>query len=150
MNKGGLTLLEILISVAVLVLIVSVITSIFLSFDKHQALERDVSKVISTLEKAKALTLFSREASQYGVHIEASQITLFKGSTYQVGASDNRLTGLHSKVSISGYTLNGGGDDIVFDRLTGETSQDGTITLMSKIDSSQTKTITIEKTGLVR
>jgi prepilin-type N-terminal cleavage/methylation domain-containing protein len=146
----GFTLIEILIAITVMISLVAIVSNIFLSFDRHQALDRDTAKVISVLEKARQLTLFSKEASQYGVRLETSQIILFKGDMYQAGASNNSLTKLHSKVSISAYNLNGGGDDVVFERLTGETDQDGSITLQSTQDLTKTKTINIEKTGLIR
>ena len=150
MFQKGFTLIEIIISIAVIVVLAAVVTNVFLSFDRYQALEKDTAKVASVIERARQLTLFSKHASQYGVHIETSQVTLFKGSTYVVGAPENVLTKLHSKVIISSHSLTGGGDDIVFIRLTGDTDQDGSITFQNKSDASKTETITIEKTGLIK
>lgn len=150
MFRKGFSLTEVIVTIAITMLLVAVISSVFLSFDRYQALEGDTAKVTSVLERARQLTLFSKEASQYGVHLEASQVILFKGGTYSVGDQENVSTSLHSKVLISSYTLTGGGDDVVFDRLTGETSQDGSITLQSRIDTSKTKIINIEETGLIK
>ena len=82
------------------------------------------------------------------MHIGSTKITLFTGSVYSVGASTNQDFNLNSRDSIITISLTGGGSDVVFVRLSGETSQNGTITLSSSA-LSQTKTITVYKTGVV-
>jgi len=150
MKRKGFTLIEVLVAIAILAALVSAIFGAFLSFNRNQALQKDASKVVATLEEARQLTIFSKESSQYGVHFGTDEVVLFKGSTYSSSDPENTSTKLHSLVSVSATSLNGGGDEVIFQRLTGETSQDGTVTLVSSHDSSETKVITIEKTGLIQ
>jgi len=149
-SERGFTLMEIVIGVAVVVIISSIALTVLRSFDENQALSKERSNAVSLLEKARQLTLFSKDAFQYGVHFDTEEIVLFKGTSYSASDPENSLTRLHSKVLISGINLTGGGSDVVFKRLSGETSEDGTITLQNKLDSSKTEIITISKTGLVK
>jgi prepilin-type N-terminal cleavage/methylation domain-containing protein len=150
MKQKGFTLVEILIVIAVLIIISAVILNVFRSYDEKEALSQDTSKVVSVLERARQLTLFSRDSFQYGVHFDTDKIVLYKGAGYIPASLDNIETLLHSKVIISAVVLNGGGSEILFKRLSGETDQNGTITLQNKLDNSKTKIVTIDKTGLVK
>jgi len=149
-GERGFTLVEILISIAVLIVISFGIFRVFNSFDENQALQKDAAKVISVLEKARQQTLFSRDSSQYGVHFNINQVVLFKGDFYSSSDEDNVRTTLHSKVNISSKNLSGGGDEVVFERLSGETNQGGTITLQNRLDASKAIVVTIEGTGLIK
>ena len=148
-SGAGFTLIEIIIVIAILVVLSVVILNVFRTFDESKALSQEASNVISVLEKARQLTLFSKDFSQYGVHFDTDEITLFRGITYSSSDPNNSSTKLHSKVSIASVTLSGGGSDVIFKRLSGETDQDGTIVLQNKFDATDTINITIEKTGLI-
>jgi len=55
---------------------------------------------------------------------------------------------LNASDAVFNITLAGGGSDVIFNRLTGETSQNGVITLSSP-STAQIKTVTVYKTGVV-
>jgi prepilin-type N-terminal cleavage/methylation domain-containing protein len=150
MNQKGFTLIEILIAIAILVLLTYVIIGAFFSFNRNQALDKDVSKVTLALEEARQFTLFSKESSQYGIHFDPTEVILFKGSTYSSGDPENVSTKLNSLINISTINLLGGGNEVIFERLTGETNQSGTITLEDNNTPPKIKTITIEGTGLIK
>lgn len=120
----------------------------FVAFRKNAALNKDTETVIETLRQARSETLSSQNASQYGVHISATKITVFTGSTYSPSDSTNRDFLLSPMDTIVTIDLVGGGSDVIFNRLTGETSQSGTVVISSPT-TSKTKTVTIYKTGLV-
>ena len=100
------------------------------------------------MREARGQTLSSENSSQYGVHFTSSKITLFTGSSYIVGTSTNQDFNLTSTDTILTITLTGGGNDIVFNRLTGETTQNGTVVVSSTL-ATTTRTVTIYKTGVV-
>ena len=75
-------------------------------------------------------------------------VVLFKGAGYSSGAQDNISLTLNEEVKISAIALTGGGSDVVFKKLTGATTQNGTVTLASIRDGTKTKVITIEATGI--
>ncbi len=136
----GFTLIEILISVAVVAIIVLIIVSGLSAFRRSADLNHAVDGVLAQLREAKRRTVESRDASRWGVHVESSRTTLFKGTTYSFGAADNEVFTLPSAVTASGLA------DVVFKRISGETDNAGMLTLTL---GSNTKVITIRSSGLI-
>jgi prepilin-type N-terminal cleavage/methylation domain-containing protein len=149
MKNKAFTLVEIIVVVSILSIMTGTIFAVFNSFDQEKALSMETSNIISILERARNLTLFSKDAYQYGVHFSSTTITLFKGGSYSASDQNNIITELHSKVFVSSINLNGGGSDVIFKKLSGETNQNGSITLGNSIDNSQISTINISNTGLI-
>lgn len=114
----GISLIEIIISVAILGILVATVLASFSGIRTTQVLESDRNLIVSTLTTAKLNTLASKGLKSYGVHIDTAnnQLVIFEGTTYDSAASTNQAVPLDSRVRISAYT---GGMDIVFDRLTG-------------------------------
>ncbi len=83
---------------------------------------------------------------QYGVHFTDSKVTLFAGSSYVPDDTNNRDFTVNASDSTLSVNLTGGGSDVIFQKLSGETVDDGTVTLSSTL---RTKTVTIYKTGLI-
>ncbi len=140
---------ETIIIVAVSIILFAIIVSAFSGFNKNQSLNSTSSEVVSVLNEARALTLASLDNKAYGVHFQSDKVILFKGSVFSSSDPDNKITTISSKISISNISLNGGGDDIIFQRLTGKTDQDGTITLSLVSDPSKSKTITVLVSGII-
>ena len=147
-KKRGFTLVEILFVLGIIVILVTLVVSGFASFKKGEALDLDKQAVVETLEQAKDQTLASYSATQYGVHFSSSSITLFSGSSYSAGAKGNIVYPLSSSDDTMTISLNGGGTNVIFNRLVGDTADNGTITLTSA-STHATRTVTIYKTGLV-
>lgn len=149
MNKNlGFTILELLISLSVMAIVIVIVMTAFISFRKSHALVSDTDTVIEVLRQARNQTLSSKNSSVYGVHFAASKITLFAGGTYSSGSGTNQDFFLNATDTILTISLAGGGSDVVFQRLSGETAQNGTITISSP-STSQSKVVTIYKTGVV-
>ena len=140
---------ETIIIVAVSIILFAIIVSAFSGFNKNQSLNSTSSEVVSVLNEARALTLASLDNKAYGVHFQSNKVIFFKGSVFSSSDPDNKITTISSKISISNISLNGGGDDIIFQRLTGKTDQDGTITLSLVSDPSKSKTITVGVSGII-
>ena len=136
----GFTVIEILISVAVIAIIVLIIVSGLASFRRSADLNHAADGVLAQLREARRRTVESRDASQWGVHTESSRTTLFKGTTYSPGAADNEVFTLPNTVTASGPA------DVVFKRISGDTDNAGTLTLTL---GSSTKVITIRSSGLI-
>jgi prepilin-type N-terminal cleavage/methylation domain-containing protein len=146
--KKGLTLIEMLIVIAVLVFLTAGGLRVFGSFNESQNLDKSAAKIRGLLEEARSLTLASKGDMQYGVHLETGKAVLYQGPTYNASASSNVSITFPSKVSISNITLTGGGSDVLFSRVTGTVSSYGTTTL-SLLTSSSTKALVVYRTGLV-
>ncbi len=147
-KTSGFTLIEILVSVAVMVIIVLVVVGGLRSFRQSADLNRAADGVMASLRDGRLRTIESKDASIWGVHVESSRVTLFKGVTFSEGAADNAIFNLPSAVTLS-WSLQGGGSDVKFNRIRGDTDQYGTLTLTLTADSSKTRTITIRSAGLV-
>ena len=147
-KKNGMSLLEIILSIAIAVIVLLITISLFSNYNEKQVLDNSIEKTFSILKEARSLTLSSRDDSSYGVHIEQGSVILFKGTSYVSNDPNNKLNEIDKKTIISLINLNGGGSDVVFQKLTGKTSQYGTINV-SLSDLSKTKVLEIGQTGLI-
>lgn len=148
-GKRGFTLIEIVISLAILAAVTLIVSGSFTTSNTRHALDKKTAIVLSLLEQARGQTLSAKNDSAYGVHFETTKAVLFTGPTYSSTASStNVVEPLGSMVQISTITLAGGGSDVLFQKLTGQTSQSGTIRLILTASSTQNKTITVSATGI--
>lgn len=144
--QTGITLIELIISITIISIMVILATSGFNSFRESAQLNEAQSVILGTLRDAKSRTLSGEKNTQYGVHFETNRIVLFAGSSYDSGSSSNEVYNLPSLARISSINL-GGSSDVIFARLTGSASANGTITIESVSNPSKTKTITILSSG---
>ena len=145
----GFTFLEIIIFLSIAVFLMVIIAVSFSSFHNNQELNTIVQKTTILINLARSKTLSSEGFSQYGVHFETSRVVLFRGVIFEESNSDNSVTTMPPLIEISNINLNGGGNNLIFQKLTGKTENYGTITLRIKSDTSKTKIIDIKTTGIV-
>lgn len=149
MYKNGISLIEIILSIAIIVAILLITINLFSNYNEKQVLDNSTEKISSLLKEARSLTLSSRADSSYGVHIEQNLAVLFKGSSYVSGDPNNKINNIDEKTTISLINLNGGGNDVVFQKLTGKTNNYGSINISLSSDLSKTKVLQIDQTGLI-
>ena len=147
-TEKGFTLLEIIIVIAILGILTAITITAFRPFKQGTDLDTTTEHILGLLLEARAKTLSSENSMQYGIHFEGTRVVLFTGSAYSAIDPLNEETILPTTITISAITLAGGGSDVVFTRLTGETAAYGTITLRLVADTSKTKQIAITATGL--
>lgn len=145
----GFTFIEIVIVLAIIFIILTITMVSLGNFKENQYLKNNVNESVSLINQARSRTLSSEDFSQYGIHFESNQIVLFKGTSYIVGDSNNIILSLSGFIEISMISLDGGGPDLVFQKLNGKTDQFGSVVFRVKNDFSKTKTIIIKITGLV-
>lgn len=148
-NKNkGFTLIEILMVIAILGIISSIVLLNLSQFRNEQLLKNTTLDVVSLLSKARQNTLSSVNSTNYGVHFDSNKAVLFTGSLYSSNNATNEPIVFSSKVIVpipSGLNI-GGGSDVIFERLTGETVG-GTIKIQLTSDSTKQKIITVGKIG---
>jgi len=147
--RQGFTLIETLIVISVVILIVSLALFSYRYFEKKTELETITQKIVATLKLAQTKTLASENNSQYGVHFENNQYILFSGDTYQVDAPDKTTYSLPSRLEINDLSLNGGGSNVVFQRINGQTDQNGTISLRMINEPTKLEIINIHPSGQI-
>ncbi len=146
--RSGFSFLEVIAVIAISAIILSITVASFTTLRKSKTLGAEALSVLSLIEKARGDTLGSKDALQYSVHFETTKAVLFSGTSYSAGNSSNISVVLNSTVQIKTISLTGGGSNVTFDRLTGKTSQNGSIILSLTSSTSTIKTIAVGKTGL--
>lgn len=146
---SGFTLLEVIIVVGILSLLsVAGFLSLRQSVERIN-LDTTSHDILTTLQLARTRTLSSQDQTVYGVHFETTQYVLFKGSSYSPSSTDNEPRTLPTGVEIHNVNLAGASNEVIFERLTGSTSQTGTISLRQTNYPSNFRTINVLASGEV-
>lgn len=152
----GISFVEVVIVVAITGMLLAISVLPFNSLNDQQALRNAEDAISALIIDARTRTLSSYNDDRYGVHFssgpttQSSQIVMFKGTTYVAGAGTNVVITLADNAKITNVSLQGGGVDLVFNRLTGGTDQYGTVTLqVTPAATVYTRTITINKAGAI-
>lgn len=150
-NKKGITMLEILIVIAIITIISTIVVLNLSSFRNERAVRNTTEDVISLLNEARNNTISSLNSLNYAVHFDEDKATLFSGVTFDENNSDNKILDFEQSVAIpnGGISLNGGGDDVIFEKITGNTDNYGTITIQVGSDASLSQVININKLGVI-
>ncbi|MCP6719156.1 MAG: hypothetical protein KJI71_02900 [Patescibacteria group bacterium] len=148
----GFTLIELLVIISILIVLTALSIPAFRLFYKESGLINSAEKTVKILVLAQNRTLASEGDSQWGVYFSTSssphQYTLFKGTDYaNRDTSFDEVYKISERTEIYQINLAGGKTEVVFDRITGATSQSGTISLRLKDDILKQKQITIEQSG---
>lgn len=144
--KIGFTLIEMLVSIAVIGALAVLAISGFNSFRESAQLSEAHFAILGILRDARARTLSGEKNMQYGVHFETNQVVIFVDSSYNPESASNEARALPSLARVSSISL-GGAVDVIFARLSGSASASGTVTIESVSNPSKTKTITILSSG---
>jgi len=141
----GFTLIEILIAITILIIMTAIAVPYFYSFQKEADLNSSAEKIISIIRIAQNKTRAAEQGSQWGVHfLIPSGYELFKGSSY---ISAEEIYTLSDNIEIYDISLAGGGSDIIFNKLSADTNQFGSISIRLKNDIAKTKQISIQSSG---
>ncbi len=146
-TSRGFTLVEVLVSITIMLMLAVVIVSGFSNFRGYFALRAAVQDVHTALIDARAATLAAKNDTVHGVHFDTTQVVRFEGPTYATGTATNITLPFSNGITAS-TTLQGGGVDVVFTRLSGLSQKYGTTTL-TEPHSGATSTILITSTGLI-
>jgi type II secretory pathway pseudopilin PulG len=147
--KKGISVIEILVVLAVIVFFISIVLFEFSKSREQQVLKNALVDSLSSINKARTQTLSSLNSSVYGIHFESDKVIIFKGIVFDNNDSSNEIINIISPANISNVTLggvSGATGEMYFNRLYGAPSKTGTITIST---NSFSKTLTISATGSV-
>ena len=145
--KKGFTLLEVVVSVAALMLVFSAGWFSFSSYAARRELESGATRVAALIIEARSKTLAGENSSAYGVHFEQDRAALFRAPTYVSGSADNKTEMLARRTLISSIDFTN--SEVVFKRLTGAAVSSGSVTLSVRGNLSLIKIITVESVGTI-
>ncbi len=147
MNKG-FTFIEIILVAGIIAILAGIALTSFLNSRNARDLTTSRQSVISLLRLAQARTLAGQDGSVWGVHLEQTQAVLFRGNSYG-SATYTRALALPQTVQITNILLTGGGMDVIFKKMSGETDQDGSFSMRIIGSSILPSSVVIEKIGKV-
>lgn len=136
----GFTLIEILLSVAIISIVASLSLPILASFNDRNDLDITTQGIVQAIRRAQTYARGVNGDSQWGLRIQSGSATVFK-----VGASD---TSYDETTIIPPIITPTGLSEVVFSKLEGAPSQTGTITL-TNTNTNETRAITINAEGMV-
>ncbi len=148
-NIKGFSLIEIVIAMAIMVILISIAILIGRSFNNTENLENAGKIIEEKVKLAKARSLGALNDTNYGVHFENNRIIIFAGSAYADGTPTNQVFNLPDNIDINAVSLAGGGQDMVFGRLTGTTANYGSIGFRVTNDASKSRQMTVNEEGQV-
>jgi prepilin-type N-terminal cleavage/methylation domain-containing protein len=140
-HKKGFSLLEVLIVIGIFAIVASISTASYYNYKSHTNLELATNGLVEAIRFAQASAESGKFDSKWGVKVFADKVLVFKGDSY-----DSRDLDFEQSLSFSGNMSNGGLSEIVFEKLNGETSMTGTMTLTNEYGS---KNININEKGTV-
>jgi len=142
MKPKAFTLVEMLLSIAVIVVLTAIMAPIFVSFQTRNNVDIAAMALVRSLRRAEELSRNGEADSSWGVNVTSSSIIVFKGSSY--AARDVNLDEIFTIPSNISFT---GTSSMVFSKLYGLPAASSTITLTSV--NNESRTVTINTKGLV-
>ena len=146
-HSRGFTMIEMLVVIVIMSVLASVILPSLLNFRRSSLLNTETQEVVTLVNRARLLSVSSKNDERFGVHFEPSKLVLFQGATYTDGVATNEEHYFDSAIS-SATSINGGGSEILFAKVTGAASQTATTTLLFT-GTTASSTVLIRKSGVV-
>ena len=146
LSQRGVSLVELLIAIAVILLIAGFLAIGFQNFARFQEFNLALSDITFHIEQAHTDARSAVDDTSHGVQFGTTSITRFTGDTYNALNPFNETT-YYQTVSVS-PSLTGGVDVVVFSKLTGRPNATGTI-LVTGANYSGSEIITISDSGII-
>lgn len=143
----GYSLLELILVIAILGVLVATIVPSFLKFRQSSVLNTETQELVTIINRARLLSVSSKNDQQFGVHFEPSQVVLFSGVTYSAATATNEVHIFNPQITLSSIAINGGGSEVLFQKVTGATNQNATTTLLV-LGTTASTTIIVRPTGI--
>jgi len=142
MNQNGFTLLEVLLSVAIISLLMGLSMPVYESFVRRNDLDIATQQLVATLRRAEVYAQGVNRDTAWSVRIQPSSVTLFQGTNFAT-----RNTAFDETFTLAGSLAPSGLSEIQFAKRTALPNTTGVITLSS--NTNTTRTITVNAKGMV-
>ncbi|OGC38607.1 hypothetical protein A2V54_02000 [candidate division WWE3 bacterium RBG_19FT_COMBO_53_11] len=124
-TRGGFTILEILLSIAVIGILSGILIPVSRSFQLINDLDVAANTTVQTLRRAQLLSQAMDGDTSWGVRVQSGNITLFKGASYASRDPAFDETFSSPSVTVSGL------QEVVFSKFLGTPQTTGTLVLTS-------------------
>lgn len=141
----GLSIIEILVAIAVMIIILGIVISAFRAFNQKQHAANATEEIVSFLRQAREQTLGALDDDAYGVHFESARAVLFKGDTFIDGVPGNKVLGIDDRLEL--FDINAPSGNVIFKRLTGAIPAASSVSLHLKDTGGASTTIIITASG---
>lgn len=142
MDRSGFTLLETVLSVALISLIATIGIPIYQSFQNRNDLDIAAVTFVQSSRRAQVLSGTVEGDSSWGVRADTGSITLFKGDDFT-----GRDVDFDETFTISDTIVVSGMQEITFERFTGDPNNTGTLTLESV--NNESRNVTVNEKGTI-
>lgn len=141
-GMSGFTLIEMLLSVAIISILVTISLPVYNTFAVRNDLDLAGQQLVGALRRAQMYARGMDDDSAWSVRIESTAVTLFKGTTFAT-----RDTGYDEATSLPGTITVSGLSEVQFSKFSATPNTTGSITLTSSANDA--RTITINAKGRV-
>ena len=147
-NKKGFSIIELIIVIGIIASLGMMGLVSFTGLRNRSQLTSSGQEALSVLRTAQAKTLAQEEGFSWGVHLASDKFILFKGTDFSASTTTQEYI-LPSILEIADINLNGGGQDVLFNKITGATGQYGTFSVQVKNSPSTKIPIAIDQSGKI-
>ena len=141
-RQAGFTLMEVLLSMAIISILVGLSMPFYESFVRRNDLGLATQTVSAMLRRAETYARAANGDANWSVEVQSTSLILFQGTNFA-----GRNTGFDETLTLPGSVTASGLSEVQFTKLTAIPNTTGTITLTSNL--SDTRTITVNAKGMV-
>ena len=145
-NKKGFSLIEIVVIIGIFIIILSISTFSFSKYKSQKQIEITIDSISSKLEEAKINALSGKNGKNFGIEFGTSTYIYFSGNSYNPSDVTNQINNIDKNILIT-KNISGGGNSIIFSRLSGKPLNTGTIIISDINNASSTASIDIGTLG---
>ena len=138
----GLALLEVILVIATIAVLAAISVPVYSKLQVKNDLDVAANTVTQTLRRAQTISQAVDGDTTWGVKLQTSGISLFKGASYAT-----RDTNFDEDYLLNGNVMPSGVTEVVFSKLLGAPNTTGTITLTSS--NNDVQNITLNSKGVL-
>ncbi len=121
-------MLELLVAISITFILCAISVSVFSRLSNSTSLDRDANIVLSYISKARTKAIDSVDSLAHSVNFASTSVKVYSGTSITT-ASLKETYRLPSGTSITSVSLSNGTTSLYFNKLTGNPSATGSITL---------------------